>query len=153
MPSKPNATQLLTRAWLPKGVELHDSAVARAELAEHAEVACAELAELDDGALVRRSSAPCARASVELPRWPGALSICRIGYRAGRSRSPVLWSTRVAVHMRVLHSRSRLQRQINVHLDRRRWHLGLANVVDLDVVDERNTLLIVSTGCLCTSWA
>ena len=114
--------------------------VARAELAEHAEVARAELAELADGALVRRSSAPCARASVELPRWPGALSICRIGYRAGRSRSPVLWSTRVAVHMRVLHSRSRLQRQINVHLDRRRRHLGLANVVDLDVVDERKRL-------------
>ena len=90
MPSKPNATQLLTRAWLPKGVELHDSAVARTELAEHAEVARAELAELADGALVRRSSAPCARASVELPRWPDALPICRIGYHAGRSRSPEL---------------------------------------------------------------
>ena len=38
-------------------------------------------------------------------------------------------------------------------LDRRRRHLGLVNVVDLDVVDERNALLIVSTGCLCTSWA
>ena len=86
-------------------------------------------------------------AGVEPPRWPDALSICRIGYRVGRSRSPEL---AMPVHflccgqrewkLRVLHSRSRLQRQTNVHLDRRRRHLGLANVVDLDVVDERKRL-------------
>ena len=29
-------------------------------------------------------------AGVEPPRWPDALSICRIGYRVGRSRSPEL---------------------------------------------------------------
>ena len=62
--------------------------VARAELAEHAEVARAELAELADGALVRRSSAPCARASVELPRCALAGRVVDLPHRLSRGPKP-----------------------------------------------------------------
>jgi len=54
--------------------------VARAELAEHAEVARAELAEL--------ASAPCARASVELPRCALAGRVVDLPHRLSRGPKP-----------------------------------------------------------------